>query len=108
MLLGDSVHALPILGGEGANEAIGYGMELGEHVATRGDDGFRDFLERRYATWQRSISESEGRLRDMHELSRSAILVWPKESVYFRRGNKLKFRSRQLATFPNSETIVDI
>jgi 2-polyprenyl-6-methoxyphenol hydroxylase-like FAD-dependent oxidoreductase len=71
--LGDSAHALPILGDEGTNEAIGDGMELGEHIATRGVDGCRDFLEWRYGTWQRNIGKSEGRLRDMHALPRSAL-----------------------------------
>ena len=36
LLVGDAIHAMPILGEEGTNYAIKDGVDLAEHLATHG------------------------------------------------------------------------
>lgn len=74
VLLGDAVHAEPILGGQGANVAIEDGMRLADVLAN--DDGQRnllDFYNLRSKEWEQSVRESEGRLSDLHRNSRSSL-----------------------------------
>ncbi|KAL7910949.1 hypothetical protein GGI35DRAFT_492486 [Trichoderma velutinum] len=64
--MGDSVHAEPILGGEGANNAIIDGMELAKCISRFGQGGITTWYESRYPTWKDSISESEQAIALMH------------------------------------------
>lgn len=64
VLMGDAVHAEPILGGQGANEAILDAMELAEVIAR--DGKLREFYERRAGEWQRSVKQSEEKIAQMH------------------------------------------
>lgn len=73
MMLGDAVHAMPILGGEGANLAIEDGIALADHVALHGTSSLQDFYTGRYEVWQRSVGESEKRLADMHSKERAIL-----------------------------------
>ena len=68
ILIGDAVHATPILGGEGANMAITDGIELAEHIAAQGIDTGANFVEARHKTWIKSVENSERQLEEMHAL----------------------------------------
>ncbi|KAL6697703.1 hypothetical protein J3F84DRAFT_369724 [Trichoderma pleuroticola] len=64
--MGDSVHAEPILGGEGANNAIIDGMELAKCISKFGQGGIASWYESRYPAWKDGISESEQAIALMH------------------------------------------
>lgn len=67
VLLGDAVHAEPILGGEGANVAIEDGMRLAD-VLVGGEEprNLMGFYDARRDVWERSVRESERRLAGLH------------------------------------------
>jgi 2-polyprenyl-6-methoxyphenol hydroxylase-like FAD-dependent oxidoreductase len=73
IFIGDALHAVPILGGEGANVAIADGLELAEHIAERGLDDVQSFLNARFETWRDAVTTSEHRLEEMHSISKSAL-----------------------------------
>lgn len=50
--MGDSVHAEPILGGEGANNAITDGIELAKCISASGPTGILSWYEARYPVWR--------------------------------------------------------
>ncbi|KAI0885924.1 FAD/NAD(P)-binding domain-containing protein [Annulohypoxylon maeteangense] len=64
--MGDSVHAEPILGGEGAENAIIDGIELAKCISTHGPAGIRAWYDSRYPTWESSVKESERAIEKMH------------------------------------------
>jgi 2-polyprenyl-6-methoxyphenol hydroxylase-like FAD-dependent oxidoreductase len=64
--LGDAAHTHPILDGEGANEAILDGIELGEWIARYGTENMGRFLEGRYEEWNKGVEDSERKLREVH------------------------------------------
>jgi len=66
LLIGDAVHAMPILGGEGGNTAMKDGVELAEHFTANGMNGIKTFSNARYAAWKKAVEESEQRISDMH------------------------------------------
>ena len=66
LLIGDAIHATPILGGEGANTAIRDGIELAEYIASKGVDKWAEFTESRYEMWAESVRDSERKLEEMH------------------------------------------
>lgn len=66
LLLGDAVHAMPILGGEGANMAIKDGVDLAEHLTEHGLSGINDFYDQRNQICRQAVEVSEKRLSDMH------------------------------------------
>ncbi|KAL9106332.1 MAG: hypothetical protein Q9187_008570 [Circinaria calcarea] len=66
ILVGDAVHAMPILGGEGANVAIMDGIKLAEHIAGRGLEDMESFSSSRFETWKKAVTSSERRLDEMH------------------------------------------
>ena len=67
VMLGDSAHATPILGGNGANWAIKDGIELAESIAIPGAEGLDGYYERRYGQWQEELRTSELRLADLYK-----------------------------------------
>lgn len=71
VLLGDAVHAEPILGGEGANLAVEDALCLADVLA--GGGAAEAFYSLRGAAWEESVRESEGRLAEMHGLLRSSL-----------------------------------
>ncbi|KAL8830142.1 MAG: hypothetical protein Q9191_001603 [Dirinaria sp. TL-2023a] len=66
LLVGDAVHAMPILGGEGANNAMKDGVNLAQYIAHHGVDNLRAFTDTRYGAWKNGVEESDKRLVDMH------------------------------------------
>lgn len=66
VLIGDAVHLTPILGGEGANMANRDGIELAQHIATRGIDTLNDFSESKFEEWKYSVDKSRDVIREMH------------------------------------------
>ena len=73
LLVGDAVHAMPILGGEGANFAMKDGIELAEHLAANGLDGMKTFSSPRYGIWKTAVEESELRLAKMHTSAKASL-----------------------------------
>lgn len=73
VLIGDAVHATPILGGEGANMAIRDGIDLAEYIATRGVDAFESFSKSKFEAWKNSVDDSQKTIANMHMCSRPSI-----------------------------------
>ena len=73
ILVGDAAHAMPILGGEGANVAIMDGITLAEHIARRGPEDLESFLFSRLEEWKNAVIDSERRLEEMHTGSRPSL-----------------------------------
>ncbi|MCJ1264223.1 hypothetical protein MMC22_004094 [Lobaria immixta] len=66
LLIGDAIHVMPILGGEGANTAIKDGVDLAEHIALHGPRDIKTFPATRYDAWRKAVEESEKSLMEMH------------------------------------------
>lgn len=66
VLIGDAVHAEPILGGYGANDAILDAIKLASHISNKGTDNLSEFNETRSKAWQKSMEDSEAQLAVMH------------------------------------------
>lgn len=64
--IGDSVHAEPILGGEGANNAIIDGMELAKCISKYGQGRMAAWYKSRYPAWKDGISQIEQAIALMH------------------------------------------
>ncbi|KAI9754352.1 MAG: cystathionine beta-lyase [Chaenotheca gracillima] len=73
VLLGDSAHAMPILGGEGANAAIMDALEMAEHIASQGTEGLAAFQGARSEGWREQVERSKIVLKEMHIDSRSQL-----------------------------------
>lgn len=69
--LGDFAHAMPILGGDGANVAIEDAVLLAECilVTARMEDVYKE----RYSEWENGLKESEERLREIHSTEKSDL-----------------------------------
>jgi len=68
VLVGDSAHAMPILGGEGANFAVINAVGLADAIKERGIEGVKDYYSRKHGEWEQSVVQIERRLADMHHL----------------------------------------
>ena len=75
LLVGDAVHAMPILGGEGGNNAMKDGVDLAEHIATHGPKGIKTFSSARYDSWRKGVEDSEQRLAEMHSPAKVSALL---------------------------------
>lgn len=73
LLVGDAVHAMPILGGEGGNHAMKDGVDLAEHIAVHGPQGTKTFSAERYEIWKRGVEQSEERLAELHSSARAFL-----------------------------------
>ena len=67
VLIGDSVHATPILGGDGADLAITDGLDLAEHIAAHGIEYLAKFYANRHDSWDKAVTSSESELQRMHD-----------------------------------------
>jgi 2-polyprenyl-6-methoxyphenol hydroxylase-like FAD-dependent oxidoreductase len=72
-LIGDSAHALPILGGEGANVAILDAVELARFITEDGVTGIGEFYDGRFSGWEAEVRRSEERLGEMHARKRFTL-----------------------------------
>lgn len=66
LLVGDAIHAMPILGGEGGNNAMKDGVDLAEHIERHGLQAIKTFSAGRHELWRKGVEESEQRLAEMH------------------------------------------
>jgi 2-polyprenyl-6-methoxyphenol hydroxylase-like FAD-dependent oxidoreductase len=66
VLVGDAAHHAPILGSEGANEAIRDAFELAEWIARNGVQGLARFHGEGYERWEKQVEDGEARLEEMH------------------------------------------
>ena len=69
VMIGDSAHAQPILGGQGANEAMTDGIELAELIIENEKSPTRaisQFYELSHQRWKDGVAASEARLSKMH------------------------------------------
>lgn len=73
VVMGDSVHAGPILGGYGANAALKDGIELAEYILENGTTGLSKFYESRYESWKKYVDMSERQLAEMHGKSQPSL-----------------------------------
>ena len=67
--IGDAAHPMPILGGDGANQAITDSIDLAKHLSNVLTSGKNQFLEKRHRKWRTAVNESERKLSEMHVLS---------------------------------------
>ena len=70
VMIGDAIHAEPILGGEGANNAILDAIELSKCIDEDGADK-SGFVASRIDIWQESLDRCEKRLAKMHVSEKS-------------------------------------
>lgn len=68
VMIGDTAHAVPILGGHGANMAILDAINLADVLAEEKGEttGLKDFYEKRWQGWQEAVEESKKELVKMH------------------------------------------
>ena len=69
VMIGDSAHAQPILGGQGANAAIADGIELSDLIAeyeTNPARAIPRFYKLKYQKWKDGVAASESMLLKMH------------------------------------------
>jgi 2-polyprenyl-6-methoxyphenol hydroxylase-like FAD-dependent oxidoreductase len=73
VFLGDSAHAMPILGGEGANFAIEDTVMLADFIVEKGFQGIEIFYGDRHGCWEEGVRVSRESLKEMHLPSRSVL-----------------------------------
>ena len=66
LFIGDAVHAQPILGGNGYNDALRDGVELGEVIAKEGVEGVVSWYNRVGGRWRDGVTKSEQAIKEMH------------------------------------------
>jgi len=72
VLMGDAAHAQPIVGGNGANEAISDAVSLAERIAN-GQTDFAEWVDSRYPTWEESVTTAKANIESLHT-SKSELL----------------------------------
>lgn len=78
VMVGDSAHAAPILGGKGANHAIQDAIELAEVISASSSDALeldkaaiRDFYDRCASRWRKEVQDSEHSIAQMHSVEKA-------------------------------------
>lgn len=66
IMIGDSAHAQPILGGNGGNAAIKDGLDLAEYIYKHGYGDLKPFVRAHMEDWQAGVFESTRRIAEMH------------------------------------------
>lgn len=67
VMMGDAVHAQPIVGGSGANTAILDAVELAERIQSVNEFDAAAYVEARAEGWKRGQREAEQAIRQLHE-----------------------------------------
>jgi 2-polyprenyl-6-methoxyphenol hydroxylase-like FAD-dependent oxidoreductase len=65
-LVGDTIHAEPILGGQGWNQSLRDAVLLADVIAEKGFEGVGKWIEESHEGWKTGVEESERLLRLMH------------------------------------------
>jgi 2-polyprenyl-6-methoxyphenol hydroxylase-like FAD-dependent oxidoreductase len=65
-LMGDAVHAEPIIGGQGANRAMTDGVGLAEYISQDGLSGIPTWYETQYPRWKRGVENSDIMIAEIH------------------------------------------
>ena len=73
LLIGDAAHAMPILSGSGANEAIVDSAELADYIAEHGTGSLTSWYDGKYTRWEKMVRDSEFMLADMHAEEKSNL-----------------------------------
>jgi 2-polyprenyl-6-methoxyphenol hydroxylase-like FAD-dependent oxidoreductase len=68
VFIGDAVHAQPIVGGNGANDALNDGVGLAEWI-TEGEADGGGWVEGRYESWVHGVRRANERIEEMHRFS---------------------------------------
>jgi len=71
VVIGDAVHALPVLGGDGANVAVTDAVHLANILASGESEKLDGFYDRVYESGRDSVEGSVRRLRQIHAKERS-------------------------------------
>jgi 2-polyprenyl-6-methoxyphenol hydroxylase-like FAD-dependent oxidoreductase len=66
VLIGDAAHAEPIVGGNGANEALDDGTDLAAWIAKRGSGSLEEWIEQRHGAWGRGVQDGEEKIKKLH------------------------------------------
>lgn len=65
VLMGDAAHAQPIVGGNGANEAIADAVSLAGRIAS-GQGDLSAWIDGRYPAWEESVNAAEWNIEGLH------------------------------------------
>lgn len=77
--IGDAAHAVPILGGHGANMAILDAIHLADVLAKQNGEekttttGLKDFYEDKWQGWYEAVEDSKKELVDVHRGSSTNV-----------------------------------
>lgn len=73
VIIGDAVHAMPILGSYGANIAMQDGVELANSIAEMGTANIGNLVARKHQDWKDTVDQGVDRLEKMHANERAAL-----------------------------------
>lgn len=73
LLLGDALHATPILGSEGADLAVQEACALAEWITKNGTQSLRAYVDSAYTPWAEAVERGVHKLETMHDGSRAAL-----------------------------------
>lgn len=66
VLIGDAAHAVPILGGQGAQVAIKDGIDLADFIADNGVEDLAAFARSRIGLWSSAVDDSKKAIAELH------------------------------------------
>ncbi|KAH7075264.1 hypothetical protein FB567DRAFT_452739 [Paraphoma chrysanthemicola] len=73
VLIGDAVHAEPIVGGNGANAAILDAVSLAEHIAKTQGSGLSSWYDSRYGEWEHDNMGAKANIETLHKSTNAKI-----------------------------------